>query len=297
MMELLIKIIKEFISLFISVLPFFILGSVLGAFLDIYIKAKYFMKYLNKKLFSIFAASLLGAILPGCACATMPIAQGIKEKGASIATISAFILISPLLSPQTIILTYSLLGWKFALGRILFSFLGSITLGLFFLRFKEYEIHKSILIDSPIEQNCECSEINCQAEKKGFLKSLIKIIKDLGKYFLLGMFIASVLTTIIPEEMVPKYIGSSGIYAYIIAAIIGIPLYVCEGEEIPLTLALLKLHLSAGPAFTFLIGSVGTCIPTMIMAKKIIGKKPTLFYIIFWFPFSILSGIIINMFL
>ena len=103
--------------------------------------------------------------------------------------------------------------------------------------------------------------------------------------------------TLIPESLIPEYVGSSGIYAYGSAVLFGIPFYVCEGEEIPITLALLKLGLGPGPSFSFLLGAVGTCIPTMIMAQKIIGKRPTLFYIIFWILFAILSGVLFQIYM
>ena len=72
-------------------------------------------------------------------------------------------------------------------------------------------------------------------EKPRFWRSFVQITRNLGKYFILGMLIASVLTIFIPEEAIPQYIGSSGIFAYAVAVLVGIPLYVCEGEEIPIT--------------------------------------------------------------
>ncbi len=110
------------------------------------------------------------------------------------------------------------------------------------------------------------------------------------------MFIASIFTVLIPPGAIPKHIGSSGAFAYLVAVLVGIPVYICEGEEIPLTLTLLKLGLGGGPAFSFLLGSVGTCIPTMIMAQKIIGKRPVVFYIIYWFIFAVFSGLIFSRF-
>jgi uncharacterized membrane protein YraQ (UPF0718 family) len=110
------------------------------------------------------------------------------------------------------------------------------------------------------------------------------------------MFVASLLTVLIPEEAIPKYIGSSGVFAYLVAVLVGIPVYICEGEEIPITAALLKLGLGQGPAFSFLLGSVGTCIPTMLMAQKVIGRRSVVFYIIYWFVFAIGSGLIFSLF-
>ena len=288
------QILKEFLHLITTVAPYFFLGAGFGALMEVYVKPGLALKYLNRGGRSVVNASVLGAVLPGCSCATMPMASTLKSKGASLGTISAFILVSPLLSPHTLILTYGMLGLKFTLARIIFSMAAAISLGLFFDHLEKRKV-KGFVLEAHDPDNCSCT--SCLSEdrtKPTFLKSFLKITKELGKYFILGIAIASVLTVLIPPEAIPKYIGSSGIFAYAAAVIVGMPLYVCEGEEIPITLALLKLGLGFGPAFTFLLSSVGTCIPTIIMAQKIIGKKPTLFYIIGWVIFALGSGLLFN---
>src|SRR3989338_720470 len=289
------KIIKEFASLTFSVIPYFILGTVFGALLKTYLKPDFAIKYLNRGVSSIINASILGAILPGCACATMPMAEGLKEKKARLGTIASFIMVSPLLSPQTAVLTYALLGWKFTIARIIFSLAGAIILGTIFNYFEKLKVKGFVSPDASLDTKCEPSPPACKVEKIGFWESFIDIIKDLGKYFILGMLIASLLIVLVPEEAIPKYIGSSGPFAYLVAVLVGIPIYICEGEEIPITLGLLKLGLGKGPAFSFLLGSVGTCIPTMLMAQKIIGRKAVLIYIIYWFLFAVGSGLIFSL--
>ncbi|MCM8796245.1 MAG: hypothetical protein NC928_06150, partial [Candidatus Omnitrophica bacterium] len=64
------RILKEFVSLVFMVFPYFILGSTFGAFLEKYVKPNFVFRYLNKGFISIVNASILGAVLPGCACAT-----------------------------------------------------------------------------------------------------------------------------------------------------------------------------------------------------------------------------------
>lgn len=290
------RILKEFISLTITVIPYFILGAAFGAILKVYLKPDFAFKYLNRGTTSIINASILGAVLPGCACATMPMAEGLKEKGARLGTIAAFIMVSPLLSPQIVVLTFAMLGWKFTLARVIFSLTGAIILGIMFNYFEKLKVKGFISFVKSSDSECEPCPSDCEVERMGFWRSFLDIVKDLGKYFLLGMFIASLLTVLIPEEAIPKYIGSSGVFAYLVAVLVGIPIYICEGEEIPITLALLKLGLGGGPAFSFLLGSVGTCIPTMLMAQKIIGKKPVLIYIVYWFIFAVVSGLIFSLF-
>ena len=70
----------------------------------------------------------------------------------------------------------------------------------------------------------------------------------------------------------------------------------CEGEEIPLVVSLMNLGLGEGPAFTFMMGAVGTCIPTMVMAKKIIGMKPMVLYAGFWLVFAVGTGYLVSLF-
>lgn len=296
LLEIGYKILKEFISLTLLVIPYFILGVTFGALLRAYLKPDFVLKYLNRGVSSIINASILGAILPGCACATMPMAEGLKEKKARLGTIASFIMVSPLLSPQTVILTYALLGWQFTVARIIFSLAGAIILGIAFNYFEKLKVKGFTSPSASLDTECGSCSPTCKVEKIGFWKSFIDIIKDLGKYFILGMFIASILTVLIPEEAIPKYIGSSGAFAYLVAVLVGIPIYICEGEEIPITLALLKLGLGKGPAFSFLLGAVGTCIPTMLMAQKVIGRKPVIFYIIYWFLFAVSSGLIFSLF-
>ena len=249
------------------------------------------MTYLKKGLGPIINASLLGALIPGCACATMPMAEGLKSRSQSLGTVCAFIMASPLLAPHTIILTYGLLGTKFTIGRIAFALVGSITFGFLCHWLQCYKVAGFQFKNNPIDDTC------CQAsnpKNDSFFLSFWTITKELGAYFLLGITIASLLSTFIPEEAIPRYIGSSGFLAFFLALIIGIPLYVCEGEEIPITLSLVTLGLGQGPAMTFLLGSVGTCLPTFIMAQKTIGKKAMLLYAAYWFPFALFSGLVFH---
>lgn len=294
-MEVFYDITREFFLLTVSVAPFFVLGAAFGAALETYLKPGFAFKYFKGGLAGVVNASVLGAVLPGCACATMPVAESIRRKGASLGVVSAFIMAAPLLSPQTVVLTFAMLGWKFMAARIVFAMAGAIVIGVTYNALQKYKVKGFTF---PAEKaaaicgKCPPEEI---AEKKSFLKNFIEIAKELGKYFLIGMFVASLLAVLVPEDAIPKYIGSSGPFAYLMAVLVGVPVYICEGEEIPITLSLLKLGLGQGPAFAFLLGSVGTCIPTMIMAQKIIGRRPTMLYIMFWFVFAAGTGLLFSL--
>ena len=290
---MLTEIINEFLKTILDVLPYFIGAVLFSAFLETKVNSDKLLAPFVKGRFAIIWASILGGVLPGCACATVPLAENLRQKKAGLGVISAFLLVSPLLSPHTIILTYGFLGFEFALWRVIVSMLGAIILGYFLhlCEFKNWirlpEFHKKSACSSS-----SCSSDSCKTPS--FFESFWTTTKKLGGYFILGVLIAASLSVFVPQDLIPTYIGT-GMLAYLIAAFIGIPVYVCEGEEIPITKALIDLQLGVGPAFTFMMGSVGTCIPTIMMSKKIIGARAIVVYSAFWFVFAGLSGYLFSL--
>jgi uncharacterized protein len=286
-------VLSEFLKTVMDVLPYFIGAVLFSALLETKLNSDALLAPFIRGRFAIIWASILGGILPGCACATVPLAENLRQKKAGLGVISAFLLVSPLVSPHTIILTYGFLGLKFAVWRVVSSMIGAIVLG-YFLHMCE---RKQWIHMPSFQKKSGCSSSECandSVHKPTFFQSFWGTTKKLGGYFVLGVFIAAVLTVAIPTHSISTYIGT-GLFAYFIAAIIGIPIYVCEGEEIPITRALLGLQLGVGPAFTFMMGAVGTCIPTMLMARKIIGNRAILIYSFYWFVFSIVSGYLFSL--
>lgn len=101
------KTLREFLVLTVKVLPFFLLGAVAGAAFQALLSRKWPDRIFGGEgLRPLFASVGAAALLPGCSCATMPMASGMKDSGAPrLGTITAFIFMSPLLSPVTVVLT------------------------------------------------------------------------------------------------------------------------------------------------------------------------------------------------
>lgn len=303
---------REFAVLVLKVAPFFLAGAAAGAALQTFLPKKWADRLFGGDgLRSLLAAVAAGAILPGCSCATMPMAAGLRgTANPRLGTVAAFIFVSPLLSPVTVALTWGMLGWRMTAARTAASLFGSVLLGLIINRFegwfagsrKNDELSASAEAESAcVQERCGPDEPSCNQappEATGFWRSLRAVLRAVTPYFLLGMLIAAALSALLPEEAIPRFLGgSSGIWAYSLAALVGVPMYVCEGEEVPITYALISRGLGPGPSLTFLLGSVGTCIPTMLMARNVIGRRATVFYILYWFAFAIVSGVLFQTFL
>lgn len=272
----------------IEALPFFIVAMVVATLLETKVNIDRFLDTILKSEFSVLWASIMAGLLPGCACATVPLAETLKKKNASLATTGAFLLVSPLLGPHTVILTYGFLGAKFTVMRIVAAMLGGLLIGAVFSI-----CEKKGWLSMPQEKTSSCcaSKSGCSTNIEAkFWPTLWASVLKFGGYFILGIGIAALLKALIPVELIPTYLGS-GITAIVISVFMGIPIYVCEGEEIPITKALLDLGLAPAAGFAFMMGAVGTCIPTILMAKKVIGGKAIMIYASYFFVFAFMCGL------
>jgi uncharacterized membrane protein YraQ (UPF0718 family) len=304
---------RAFLRLTWDVLPLFGVGLLSGALIETYLPDRWIARVFGRAggVRSIAGAVAAGALLPGCACSTVPTAAGIgRRAGVSLGAVTAFIAVGPLLSPVTVALTWGMLGWRMTVARVLAALVGSMGLGLVVHRytgwFRVEVVDPSPAVPAAAVTSACCADASCQGltevpaaatadsadQPSGLWLALSRIIRSVAPYFLIGMALAAVLTTLVPAGAIPKLLGgASGAGAYLLAALVGIPLYVCEGEEVPLTYALLASGLAPGPALTFLLGSVGTCIPTMLMARRVIGTRATGVYIVYWVAFTVVSGL------
>ncbi|MFQ3671452.1 MAG: permease, partial [Verrucomicrobiia bacterium] len=212
-------------------------------------------------------------------------------RGASRGTLTAFLMIAPLLSPHTIALTLAMLGWPFALARVLLPIGFTWALGTWLDRSSP---HSPTLSETASTPAC-CSGNNAcaaPASTRSFRTYLTGSAAPLVPYYLGGLFVVALLEPILKTEWMTAQ--ASGPLAYGAALLVGIPLYVCDGGEVPLTAALLTMGVGPGPAFTFLLGSVGTCFATMAMAPKIIGWQATLIYITGTFLLALGGGLALS---
>jgi uncharacterized protein len=300
-MDALLAVGEAFAELMWTVLPWFAVGTLTAALVETFVPVAWAQRALGGRS-GLPAAVTAGAVLPGCSCTTMPLAAGLSGlAGARVGTLTAFVFVSPLLSPITVLLTLSLLGWEMTAARVLAALGGSLAIGLIVNRYEARFRPKPVLMPvagaSPEADGCcETTGGPCETDAgprrwAALARSARRILRSVVPYFLAGMLVAAVLSALVPEDAVPDLLGGSGgVWAFALAAAVGIPLYVCEGEEVPLTVGLLAAGLGPGPSLTFLLGSVGTCVPTLLMSRGILGGRATAFYLAFWIVFAISVG-------
>ena len=301
-------ILYTFWKLLSEALPLFVLGALLAAAVEVWLEGRWIERWVGGGHRSLLMAALAGALLPGCAMSTLPLAHSLRARGAATGPLAALILVAPLLSPQTVILTATLLSVPMAIGRVALALAVSLLLGAL-LNATHKTPPRAIAVT--VRGSCGCGEKKprraaagcCSSERpdhtvpgsrgQRFARQFFRNVRALLPYLVGGLLVAATVTALVPQQSIGHWLHG-GWFAYVAAALLGIPLYVCDGGEIPLTRALLDLGVGPGPAFCFMLASVGTCLPTLSMAFRIIGRSATLAYLGAWLVLAIGGGMLLD---
>jgi uncharacterized membrane protein YraQ (UPF0718 family) len=277
---------------FSQIFKYWVFGIILGSIISVFGKQKIHQLFgllQDKKLgiFGLIPASILGIISPLCMYGTIPVSASFSEKGMKDDWLAAFMMSSILLNPQLII--YSIvLGPTVLAVRIVSCFLCGVSAGLsirFFYSGKDKSFFNfSGFIEEPKNNDTDPHII------KRLLKNILRNVKVTGPYFFIGIALSAVFQRYIPESLMISLFGNNRAFGLLMAATIGVPLYVCGGGTIPMLQWWLTNGMSMGAASAFMITGPATKITNLGAVKIVLGIKHFTLYILFALVFAFLSG-------
>lgn len=262
-----------------------LLGVFASTILEVYIKRtkRFFPK--NQLL-----AFIYGSILPICSCGAIPLIETMKQR-VSLRVIITFIIAAPLLNPYIIILALSIFGVKYCLLRIASSFVLAILTGLM------VDFIAKRLGENTIGKFESCSPVCAPTSRDPFVKAL-HITLSLLPYILIGGAISLGIELFNPKNILSTFNFSNQWIAMLIMAIIGVPIYVCNGADMILLKPLLSFtDLSVGSSMVFSLTSSVVCISSIIMMDRFLGRKLTVILVSCITILSLLIGTLINLFI
>ncbi|WP_448583875.1 permease [Thermocrinis sp.] len=269
------EFLKNFYLYLADIVPFFILAVFISALLKATVKPSLFLKVLSNRLSASLLTALLGGIMPLCSCSMLPLANFINSYSRSYGPVLAFLITAPTLSPVILLLTYSLFGGKVFLYRLFASLFFALSVALIAEHFYKKPLTLKL----------------SYAEKTKRGSAFFDGLKDqlpVVKYLLIGVFIASLIKTYIPPQLIANISQSPLLYLFI--SFVAIPIYVCSGEDVILGKAMLDVGFTTGQAMTFMLSSSGICLPTIFAVTSFLPKSIVLLYASGWFLFSVITG-------
>jgi len=296
---------REFIYLwyyfdiqFRQIIGYWAIGIVIGSVISVFGKARInqlFDALRGKKLgvFGTIPASAIGIASPLCMYGTIPIAASFSGKGMKDDWLAAFMMSSILLNPQLIIYSAAL-GPTALIIRIVSCFLCGIAAGLCVHFFYTKKGKSYFNFTGFSEPNSRDTDPNLFLR---LLKNIWRNVKATGLYFLIGVALSAIFQRYVPEDLMVRIFGNNQAFGVLMAATIGVPLYVCGGGTIPLLQGWLASGMSMGSATAFMITGPATKITNLGAMKIVLGLKRFVLYILFSMGFAFLSGMIIDLFI
>jgi uncharacterized membrane protein YraQ (UPF0718 family) len=278
---------------FRQIAGYWIFGMALGSLVSVFGKKKIhdlFVKMRNTKMGAagVVPASLLGIASPLCMYGTIPIAASFAEKGMAEDWIAAFCMSSILLNPQ--LLFYSAaLGVPALVIRFVSCFLCGALAGLCVrVFFRKKPFFTFTKFENTASRDTDPNPV------LRFLKNFGRNVKATGLYFLAGIVLSALFQRYVPQDAFGKLFGSNKGFGVLMAATIGVPLYVCGGGTIPLLQQWLASGMTMGSAASFMITGPATKITNLGALKIVLGIKHFVLYILFSILSALLAGFFVD---
>ena len=290
---------KEVLSLINEMSPYLLLGFFFAGVMHAFIPGMVYNRYLGGKGFkSVFYGALFGVPLPLCSCGVLPTAMSLRKQGASKGATASFLISTPETGVDSIIATYSVLGLPFAVIRPVAAFCNAIMGGWLINKFGDKD--EVVPVDASAKTCC-CHHKQEETHHEGFLAKMrealrfgfVEMIEDIGKWLVIGLVIAGLITVFVPDEFFALFRGNTQL-SMLLVLCIAIPMYICATGSIPIAVALMMKGLTPGAALVLLMAGPACNMASILVINKTLGRKSLVFYLVSIITMAILWGHVVD---
>ena len=290
-------VLSTFVHLFVESAPYLLLGMFIAGLINQFLPKQWINSILGKDA-SVVTASLIGAPLPLCSCSVIPVAMGLRERGASKASTASFLVSTPETGVDSIGITYALMGPVMAVARPISAVFSAIVAGVGI----KYFCHEAKFEGSQSKSCCKsaCKSTQQAHSTSGFVKNVVdathygfgKLLRDFMGWLMIGLMFAAIIQTYVPTNLLAGY--GDGFAAMLLIVLISIPMYICATASTPVAVGLMMAGLSPGAALVFMLTGPATNIATLMVVKQQLGKKELAVYLTSVTLSAIACGYLLN---
>ena len=134
-----------------------------------------------------------------------------------------------------------------------------------------------------------------KADRQAWMQETWTFTKQIMPYLFVGVFLAGLITALMPPDVVARLVGGNGVAANALASVSGAVMYFATLTEIPILQSLLKLGMGTGPAMALLLTGNAVSLPNLLVLNKILGRQKTITYLALTVSMSIVAGLLFGM--
>ena len=275
--------------LFLQSAPALLLGFTIAASIQLFLPATRF-GWLKRggRSSQVTRGMLFGLPLPICSCGVVPLYHTLTRKGVPLGAAMAFLIATPELGIDAVLISVPLLGWQMALIRVIGAAIVAWVSAWLVDRFMPPvktvppRIELDMVKDKPV-----------QTRLQRFWHTLNHdLIDELGAWILLGLIIAAIADPFLGKVNwadIPPWLDVP------LLAIIGMPLYVCAVGATPIAAVMLLNGISPGAVLAFLLTGPATNVSTIGVIRNLNGNRAAILFPVIVIGMTVTVGIIINL--
>lgn len=211
-----------FVSIGLQSLPFLVLGVVLSALIAVYLPADLLSRVLPRHpAAAIPVAGISGVVLPGCECASVPIAGSLMGRGVKPAVALTFLLAAPAINPVVLVSTAVAFGgrYEFVAARFLASLLTAVVVGWIWLY-----LGKDSMLRIPRVVRDGGSRLS------NFVAEARHDVLHAGGFLVVGAAIAATVNVVVPRSWLDT-IGGNLLVSVLVLAVFAVIVAICSEAD------------------------------------------------------------------
>lgn len=282
--SLLRQFLTEALTLLGEMAPYLTLGFVLAGLLHAFVPKKAVARHLGgESAGSAVRGALIGIPLPLCSCGTVPTAMGLRKRGASRASVVAFLISTPQTGLDAILATYGFFGWLFAIFRPVAAFISGVIGGIatrLFTRGSSAQDAHWLAYHVRAEDALEKESARSLGLRfvDGMRFAFRELLGDISLWLVMGLLVAAAMALIVPDDFFARKVNGEFPQMLMMIAF-SIPLYVCSTGSIPIAAVLIAKGISPGAAFVFLMCGPASNAGTLLIIGRVMGLRVLVLYL------------------
>ncbi|MFJ1733457.1 permease [Streptomyces sp. NPDC088254] len=213
-----------FTAVVVQGVPFLLLGAVVSAAIGAFVPERVFSRLLPRNpALAVPIAGAAGVVLPGCECASVPVAGSLMRRGVAPAAALAFLLSAPAINPVVLVATSIAFPGQslMVVARLVASLAVAVVMGWLWARFGREE-----WLRLPTARTTGSGTSRSGA----FVGGLQHDFLHAGGFLVLGSAAAATFNITVPRSVLDVFTGSAWL-AVPLLALLAVVLCVCSEAD------------------------------------------------------------------
>jgi uncharacterized membrane protein YraQ (UPF0718 family) len=228
----------------------------------------------------------VGLPFPICSCGVVPLYRTLVQRGAPASAGMAFLVATPELGLDAVMLSIPLLGPQLTVVRVVVAAVAALLVGWLV----GGRLGRKTAL--PVAGDGDgAGEPLGERLVRGLRSGFGEVVDHTAPWIILGLIIAAVCAPLLESgwlTTIPPMVD------VLVFAVLGFPVYVCASSATPLVATLVAAGLSPGAAIAFLITGPATNVTTFGVVASLYGRRAALAFSATLVAISVSAGLLIN---